>query len=252
MINIKTKAAATAETETPKKTESKKSSSFLKTGKAAMEAFHQAEQQAEAAANGLFRFFIKKDNLGVPHRIVFLDGDIGDDGMFVNPMFWEYTVYQGGKWQNFVKPNDEEGPDPIAADGNRPALVQAFTIINLTPYEKKDGTKVEAHKQLFVCKRNNMKRLAQLAKKRGGLAGCVFEVTRTNEKAENTGDTFDFEIKMSPAELAKEFGKDLAAPAQYEEVITYRSVEELKKLGFGAGQASIKAGDVNEDYSEQL
>lgn len=210
---------------------------FLKTGKAALEAFNIAEAMTEVVRNDIRRFCIAPIHIGKPFNIIFLDGKLEEDGLLSNPMFWEYTVFHNGKWQNFVKPEDGEGADPIAADGNIPMLVQLFSILNLTPYIKSDGSKASLHRQLFVCPRTVMKRLAVLAKKHGGIAGCIFEVTRTSGRGSRVGDVFDFVQKLPTEELLAQFGQGLSKPFDYNEVIQYRNVAELLRLGFGHGRS---------------
>lgn len=254
-------ASDDADQKTPS-TESSKSKAqpkgFLKTGKAAAAAFTHAEEQAEKAKNGLYRFMITKKQLDEPFKIMFLDGELNDEGMLDTPMYYEHTVNFQGKWQNFVAPETDEGPDPIQEynEGRLPALVQAFTVLNFTPYTKKDGTVVEEpRKQLFICKRNTMKRLATQAKKRGGLTGCLFEVTRTSDKAENVGDVYDFEEKYAKKDIVEQFPKnpEMAEPYDYLEVIDYHSRDELIAMGFGNSGGAIKSGSVDgADYSDEL
>lgn len=234
---------------TKKTSDEAKKPSFLKTGKAAATSFKEEEAKAEAAkdqAGKLWRFRINKDNYEEEFRITFLDGEINEFDLLDTPSFYEHTIFFNGKWQNFVAPEDEE--DPIAEQHDRKAdFVQAFTVIDHTPFTRKDGTKIKASKKLFICKRTTLKLLTNIAKKRGGLTGASFDVMRSGDKSPAVGDNFDFVEKKTLQELAKEYGEDLASPADYAEEIPYYTRSELLEMGIGSKASTISAGSVDED-----
>lgn len=227
------------------KTESKAPApSFLKKGTAA-KALHK-EEEAKAAARqsqfgAAFRFFIPYKP-GTPNMttLTFLDGNLDDEGMLDIPYFKEHTIKVNGQWTNFVCTEDDEGHCPIcASDTDVPAFVGALTVIDHTGYTIKSGanagTFVERSKKLFIAKRSTLQVLTAQAHKRGGLAGCTFEVTRTGDREPRTGNQFDFEQKDNLEELRQEnqWEEALIQPLIYAEAIVYTAANELAEMGLG-------------------
>jgi len=216
--------------------------SFLKKGASAKAALDQAEAAAEMAkaeAGKMWRFYMKE---GEDRRITFLDGDINEEGMVDAATFWEHVVPMNGGYANFVctAEQDPSQPCPLCAMGNKPRLVGALTIIDHTDYKIKNGPKageiLKNQRKLFVATRQSLALLKKLAEKRGGLAGCTFDVTRIGDKSANTGTQFEFVEKFdSGQELCEKYGlaEEDVHPANYEEEIVYRSPEELIELGLG-------------------
>lgn len=216
--------------------------SFLKKGayaKAAIEQAEAAAEMAKAEAGKMWRFYIKQ---GEDRRITFLDGDINEEGMVDAATFWEHVVPMNGGWANFVCTAEEDAsqPCPLCAAGNQKRLVGALTVIDHTDYKIKNGPKagevIKNQRKLFVATRQQLAVLKSLAEKRGGLAGCTFDVIRIGEKSSNTGSQFDFVEKFdSGQELCEKYGltEEDIQPANYQEEITYRSPEELIELGLG-------------------
>lgn len=216
------------------------SSGFLKTGAAAKQAFIEAEAQSAAnkeKAGKMFRFFMAE---GESRTITFLDGDTGEDGLLDIPLFKEHAVKLAGKTERFICTDDRE-PCPICAKGdNQATLVGCLTVLNHTPYTIQNGPNagktLTNRRQLFLCKRETYKLLSKLAEKRGGLAGCTFEVSRTGEKKPGVGDLFDFVVKYDdPSQLAAKYDLPIeeVQPANYEEELTFHTAEELVNLGVG-------------------
>lgn len=236
----------------PKNSAPKQSSpgvSFLKTGSKAKEAMETAEAQAELAkkqAGKGFRFYMGD---GEERAITFLDGKLDDEGMLDIPMFYEHNIQVNGDWKNFVctGETDTSQPCPICEKGDRPSLVGVMTVLDHTPYVVQKGpnkgkTYVNQRK-LFVAKRQTITQLTNLAKKRGGLTGCLFDVLRSGETAARVGSQFDFQHKFATrAEIKAKF--DLAEdedvlPFDYSESIVYLSPAELLAMGVGKAPSGI-------------
>lgn len=215
--------------------------SFMKTGTAAKAEMDAADARAEKAredAGRMFRFWMPP---GEERTVTFLDGALGDDGMLDWGMFYEHRVQLNGEWTNLVCTAETE-PCPICARGDaKQSLVGAGTILDHTPYKVKNGPnagKVLQHtRKLFVPTRNTIKILSKQAVKRGGLAGCTFEISRGGDKDPSVGSQFEFVEKRSLQDLMATFGltQEQVAPADYAHEIVYRSAEDL--ISLGAGQA---------------
>ena len=250
---------------------------FLKAGKesADLAAKQAAEAQAYRENQGkLFRFWLKEQEEA---RITFVDGDLSPDGYLVPPRYYEHGLYLNGSWNNFFVCPEKTNPEakdscPICVAPDRPSLVALFTIIDhRTFHGSKDKSKVYVDtKKLMVCKPQTFELLNKIAMKRGGLAGCTFDVSRIGDKAAAVGSLFDFVVKTPISELKAKYQVEKTDPktnqkvkvtnfevADYEKEITYRTGDELRKLGLGqipaaaTEQAAEKAGKPV-DYSEQL
>lgn len=218
---------------------------FLKTGKKAKAAFKREkikDKKREEERGKLWRFFINKDDNDTTHKITFLDGDLDEDGQLSNPVYYEHNIQHNGKYIQFASCGDQE-PDPLQEMGQEPTLSQVFTIINHTKYETNDGKIYRDRKMLLVATKATIAKLEKIARKRGGLTGCTFEITRSNERAPRVGDTWEFAKKRSRKELRKFLLEkknpvspkeidELMTVADYQKEITYYTAKELIKLGY--------------------
>lgn len=179
---------------------------------------------------------------GEDRQITFLDGELDEEGMLDIFMFYEHTVRMNGNWEHFVCTGDvdQSQPCPICAAGERPSFVGVMTVIDHSQHTVKKGQnagKVIANtRKLFVAKQGTIRQLTKLAVKRGGLAGCTFDVSRTGDKEPAVGNQFDFVQKFaSYEEIAQKYGLKIeeVQPANYEEEIRYRTPAELVELGVG-------------------
>lgn len=227
--------------------------SWMKTGSesAAAAAQEQADAEIRKQQQGkMFRFFMGKGEEGV--KITFVDGSLDKNGFLLPPRFYEHMINTGSGWENFICP-EQSAPEmkdkcPLCESGDRPSLISIFTVIDHRTFTSKDGTKTYTDSpKLFTPKSGSMEILNKIAAKRGGLAGCTFDVFRTGDKAPSVGSAFDFCEKGDPDEMAKlakyqrtykdSSGKDFTdtvfKPADYEKELIYRTGDELRKLGFG-------------------
>jgi hypothetical protein len=219
-----------------------------------------ADQAARKAAGGnsIFRFWMPEND---EKQITFLDGELSESGLLDVPRYWEHNLKLGDSWKNWFPCTKDEEPCPIC-DFKQPALVYAFTIIDHSKWaEKKDTAKVHEHeRKLYVCKGDTYKRLSKIAVKRGGLAGCTFDVSRIGDKAENVGNDFDFVEQLSFKKLAKKYGMEtkgkaennkVVAPYDYDEVIKYHTAEELREMGLGSGGKPVGSADVKKPAKDK-
>lgn len=244
------KTADEAETKSPSKTSTadkpKSGFGFLKTGAAAKQALAEEEAKAELAkqeAGKLWRFWMPA---GEDRTITFLDGDVDEDGMLDIPMFHEHQVRINGNYENFICTSEQEGHCPICDKGDsKPYLVGVMTIIDHTPHKVKSGKNagkiIKDTRKMFVAKKQTIRQLAKIAAKRGGLAGCTFDVSRADDKSASVGSQFDFVSKASLEDVAGKYELKLedAMPADYQAELTYRTAEELVELGVGKAAGGI-------------
>jgi hypothetical protein len=227
---------------------------FMKKGAAAKEAYQHEEAKAEAAKaeqGKLWRFWMPDD--GEDRKITFLDGDVDSDGMLDIPMFYEHTIKLNGEFKQFVctekNGDDNAEPCPICAKNEKefnPALVGVMTVIDHTPHKIKSGPNagkvIKNTRKLFVAKKNSIKLLTKLAIKRGGLAGCTFDVSRSGDKSPGVGNQFDFVEKFDDlSSIMEQYGlkEEEVMPANYEDEIPYRTADELVALGAGKAFGGI-------------
>lgn len=222
--------------------------SFMKKGEAAKQKYTQAEAASEERRNDgnrMRRYYISE---GKESNITFLNGKIDEDGLLDWPLFDEHKIRVNGEWNNYVCTADKDPsqPCPICEKGDKPSLVGVGTVIDHTPYTVQKGPnagKVYANqRRLFVAKMHTMKQLQALAKKRGGLAGCNFDVTRVGDKSAGVGSDFDFQHKFKTlSEIADKYGlkPEDVLPADAEHEIRYRTPEELIALGVGKAVVGV-------------
>jgi hypothetical protein len=257
--------AQTPQSDTPpvsqKKAPSSSQSNWIKKGAAAKEALAAEEVAAElrkADAGRLYRF---RMNEGDERRITFLDGSLDGDGMLDISMYREHMIRLNGSWQNFVctAEADQTQPCPICDSGDRPSLVGAMTVIDHTPYTVKSGVNagktISNTRKLFLVKPQTLKQLTTLAKKRGGLAGCTFDVSRVGDTSASVGNQFDFVEKITSRQaIAEKYGlkPEDVIPAAYDAEIKYFSPQELIALGVGKATKSLTSAAASASVSDEL
>jgi hypothetical protein len=246
---------------------------WLKTGTASANLAKQdeAEKALQNEQKGLLWRFGLKDKEEA--RITFVDGDLSPEGFLVPPRYYEHHIQVNGQWGHFFVCPEKTIPEaghkcPICAQGDKPALVALFTIIDHREFTTKAGKKIKDQKRLLVAKPVSMEMLTKIAVKRGGLAGATFDVTRMGDKSASIGSMFDFVEKNPIAALQATFTEEvevngvkktqtLFTPADYEKEVVFRTPEELLKAGVGAQQQSglLAPGGAtlkSSDYSKNL
>lgn len=205
-----------------------------------------ADEKAKQMEEGFIRrFWMPKD---AETTITFLDGKLLPDGLLDNTTFLEHQLNLNGSWQNWYACTSEDEPCPICEGGDTPSLVGVFTVIDHSEWtSKKDGSVHKDERRLFVAKRQTLKQLQKIATKRKGLLGCTFEVSRIGEKAASVGDMFDFVQKKTLSVLGKKYKE--AMPYDYQEILTYKTAQELRDEGFGSLTVGAEP-DVDDDDEE--
>ena len=225
--------------------------SWMRTGKDAKAAFQNEEAKAEARkaeAGKMWRYWLEP---GTDGQITFLNGNLDEDRMLGIPVWWEHTIRLAGEYETFACTSGKDNSDacPICELGDKPDFVGVMTILDHTPHTIKNGPNkgkiIKNTRKLFVCKRGTIKLLTKYAAKRGGLAGCTFDVSRPDEKNARVGEAFDFVQKFAKAsDIAEKWGLKIedVQPADYSEEFTFRTPEQLIALGVGKAQLNQKGG----------
>ena len=221
---------------------------WMKKGADAKKAFAHEETKAEerkAEQGKMWRFFVTPDR---DAKITFLDGKLDAEGMLDVMVYYEHRIRINGEWHNYVCTGevDQSQPCPICEKGDKPAFVGVMTVIDHTVHTIKNGPNagktIANTRKLFVAKRTTIKALTKLAVKRGGLAGCSFDVSRSGDKTPAVGETFDFTEKFTKLQaIADKYDLKLedVQPANYEDEISYRTPEQLIELGVGKAQTGV-------------
>jgi hypothetical protein len=223
---------------------------YLKKGKEAEAAMQQADEKAaqqKAAAAGSDEEFLYKYRFWMPNdtetMITFLDGNLNENGVLDEIVMEEHQLQINGKWNNFFPCTCDTEPCPLCASPNekesKKSHVALFTVIDHGEWTDSNGKVHRNERKLYAVKRDTLKLLRKQAVKRGGLAGCTFEVSRTGDRSASVGSHFDFVKKWDSRDaIAAEYGCDTDA-LNYEDVIQYRTAEELIALGLGTAPSSI-------------
>lgn len=232
-------AAKSAAKPAPAAPASKGGLSFIKRGADAQAQLNREEQKAELRRKGnLGRFYLP---INATSRVTFLDGNLTPDGVLDAPFFHEHNLNLNGSWRNWFICTQDEEPCPICEGGSSPYYAAALTVIDHSEYTDKNGVVHKDEKRLFVAKRDTIKKLQKIASKRGGLRGCTFEISRVGDKSANTGSDYEFETKLTEAQLQAKYPGDKGKPVDYDAYLTgiYQSASDLRKLGFGASSAPV-------------
>ena len=233
--------------------------SFLMRGAASAQAAKQEQIEQErrkSEAGKLWRFFL---NPKEEASIVFVDGELGEDGHLVPPRCYEHHMFkQGRAAEHYVCPErtqPEKGYHcPICEmgdmKGSYASLTAFFTIIDTRLYQPKKGPARIRGRKLLAVNPTGFELLNTYAGKRGGLAGWRADVKRSSENAINIGDIFDFMEKKTTKGWQDMFQQDklddkgnvigketFFLPADYEKEIVFRDEATLRKMGFGGGNA---------------
>jgi hypothetical protein len=250
--------------------------SFIKMGKDSQAVAEKNAQEVVTKKESYGKTFRFRMQPKEEARITFVDGDLNPKGYLVPPRWFEHTIKVGGNWMNIACPerNQPEVGDscPICELGDHPAvLVAGFTVIDHREFTSTKGNTYQDTRRILIAKPNSFELLNKIAMKRGGLAGCTFEVTRMTDKDASIGSHFDFIQKRDLGELKLLYqvektdpktGEKTAVtnfePVDFEQEIIAKSGDELRALGIGkvahvsgfAGPSTV--GKAKNSYADQL
>jgi hypothetical protein len=194
--------------------------SWFKKGEEAKRALEEREKlQQQMKEKNYIKFHLKPD---MEAPVIFVD----DEG------FWcEVHIVKTGNGFRTVTCSAGMKPCPVCMQvGDRPHGVICYTIIDLRPFVKKDGTIVKFTKSLLMAKRTLAKQLDDYKKKFGSLVGVKFILKRYTDKDAACGIVKDV-VEGKRFNLLG-LGKEYAVPYDYEKVLAPPTDEELRYMGF--------------------
>lgn len=199
-------------------------SDWFQTGK---EAVDQANKKIDFTPQTR-RFYMKP---GEDATIIFLDGDNTEDEPIGN-----YKEHQfestSGRWPNFQSCTGAAGGCVFCKAGVRAYDAWPLTIIQVKPtWTDRDGNEHKNQRKLLIAKKESMQRFLRQIEKREGLAGSVWNIYRSNQRAYTIGDDWEFVEKLgedgdTPKQRRRAVAKKLELDIDACEKIDYR--EELK------------------------
>ena len=213
------------------------------------------EVKQNRATSSLRRHWMPQD---AEEFIIFVDGN----DPFV---FKEHNYKGGGSWRNWEPCHRDLGKSKCpgchlagSTQMSQAYLGAAFTVISLREWKDKQGKVHSNEKKMLIAKEGLATILKKQMRKRKGIMGCKFEISRVGDRAENTGNVLDFDQRYTPEELAKMFpelvdketGK--IEPFDYEKSLqnTHTLDEINSKMassGYNDNSSDTSSADVGED-----
>lgn len=209
---------------------------WYQTGK---EGFETAQKKIEESRSqyGPMRFWLKQ---GGSAKITFLDSE----GFY----FSEHNLKINGKWGNYFTCTKDFSECPLCEAGERPGYMCAYTIIDHSEYETKQGRKIKNQKKLLVVRPQVMNKLARRREAlEGNLQYALFRFSRDGAQECSTGEDIEYVKRLSKADLVKFKPADChmtdeewLKPFDYMTLFAPKSVDELRKI---SGQAAPVGAD---------
>jgi hypothetical protein len=143
------------------------------------------KEAAKAKGHEPFRFWTPQ---GETRQIIIVDE---------KPDFFRYEHAlkdpRSGRYDNFLPCINEDANCPVCTVSEKPAYFGMYlTVIDLTPYDDKDGNEVPWSKKIMVVKPAQQKKIARLYEKHGSLYGMVVDMTRDGAKDASIGNDIEF------------------------------------------------------------
>lgn len=174
------------------------------------------------------------------------------------PDFYRYehnSQDSDGRWNIFNGCVKESANCPACTVLKKESYYAMYlTVIDLTPFENKQGEEVPFSRKLLVVKNQQQKKFLRLYEKEGTLRGAVFECHRDGEKEPAIGSDISFVEWMPEDELVtytREFkdreGKrhveDCSEPYDYEALFPPATEDELRAVFGGEPSPGSRAAN---------
>jgi hypothetical protein len=150
---------------------------------------------------------------------------------------WEVNMNLNGSWRNWFTSLKSMGQEcPLEEAGFRPYYVGFLTVIDHSVWTDSQGKEHKDDVKLFPAKVSTMKRLKRQVEKNGPLAGCQFDVYRSDAKSASVGDEYDF---LGKIEVDSQYPE--AKVFDYQNDLAPKSAAELKKIVGTAEETETKS-----------
>lgn len=173
------RGAATAAAEKPARTSYRGAAGLQKMDDE--QARNEAEHEARKAQGHVpFRFWTP---VSETRQIVIIDEA---------PDFFRYEHAlkdrKSGRYDNFLPCINEDANCPVCGVSEKPAtFIMYLTVLDLTPYENRDGVLVPWSKKLLAIKPMQQKKIARLFDREKSLRGMILDMTRDSDKDASIG-----------------------------------------------------------------
>ena len=165
---------------------------WYSTGKTGYENAQRIQEEVKHQY-GPSRFWLKP---GGSAKVTFLD----TEGFY----FHEHNLKLNGKWGNHFTCLKDFSECPLCDSGDRSGYVCAYTIIDHSEYETKQGKKIKNQKRLLVVRPAVMNKLARRRESlEGNLQYGLFLFTRDGEQECSTGEDIEFIKRLNAKDLVK-------------------------------------------------
>lgn len=203
------------------------------------QALGAAEREYEQNRRKPFRFWLSGGDSG---NIIFVD-----DAGFA---FWEHEMKVSGYWMQVtcLRGVDQRGC-PLCQHFGRAHryLVTLRTIIDLRPFDTKDGERREWSRKILATKDRTNKAVERRRKSRGTLVGSQYLVSRNDQKSARCGDDFEFvkEVDLSQYKYEDQQSKKMiqVEPFDYGRIYAPAEFGVAKELIVEAEVVDEEAGD---------
>ena len=157
---------------------------------------------------------------------------------------YEHALKSAGsnRYDNFLPCINEDANCPACSVSEKPAYFAMYlSVIDLTPYNNKDGDEVPWSKKMLVVKPSQQKKISRLFEREGSLRGMILDMTRDGDKDAAIGNDIEFVGWMEEDELATYYdeytdkdGKvqtiDCLEPFDYDSIYPEMTEEQLATI----------------------
>lgn len=157
---------------------------------------------------------------------------------------YEHALKSTGsnRYDNFLPCINEDANCPACSVSEKPAYFAMYlSVIDLTPYNNKDGDEVPWSKKMLVVKPSQQKKISRLFEREGSLRGMILDMTRDGDKDAAIGNDIEFVGWMEEEELATYYSEyedkdkkvqviDCLEPFDYDTIYPEMTEEQLATI----------------------
>lgn len=196
----------------------------------------KAKARAEARKNQTNMPFRFRVPVNETRQVVVLDDA---------PDFFQYEhTLKGpdGYWNLHTGCIKESDVCPVCESvGKESTYCMYLTVLDLTPFETRNGEEVPFSRKLFVVKNQQQKKIMRMYQREGTLRGAVLDCTRDGDKEPQIGNDIELNSWMEEADLAtyqrewtdrerKRHVEDCSVPFDYEALFEEPTAEKLRAV----------------------